>query len=60
MVDEGRLAGAKVVREVTDVGFLVTVVGEDVIVVFVVVVFFNVEPADSVLLATVLVAGIFK
>lgn len=62
MVDVGRLAGAKLVRAVIEIGFLVeaaVTVGDDVIVV-VVVAFFNVEPVDSVLLPHVLVIGIFK
>lgn len=62
MEDEGRLAGAKLVRDVIDVAFLVeaVTVGDDDVVVVVVVAFFNVEPTDSVLLATVLVTGILK
>lgn len=62
MVDVGRLAGAKLVRDVIDVGFLVEAAadGDDVVVVVVVVAFFNVEPADSVLLTAVLVTGIYK
>lgn len=62
MVDVGRLAGAKLVRDDIDVGFLVEAVpvGDDVIVVVVVVAFFNVEPADNVLLAIGLVIGILK
>lgn len=64
IADVGRLAGARLVRDDIDVGFLVEAVpvGDDAIVVVVVVVvaFFNVEPADSVLLPTGLVIGIFK